>query len=563
MALSTDSLELEGRRNLTRNLEMAAGQTGDGSEDTLAGMSDPRQLMALGASYKKEGRFAKAVQAYERVCESDKKNPDAPVQLAMCLMHAGEMERADITFQKALEFYDNVSKPELWHALGQLYALQEKSTQAEEALNQVIETATLSVDVHFRLAALACAAMNYDKAVDHLKRAASACDSDSDAEPTAAGVWFELGDVYALKGDSADESTQAFENSGLSQGDHAAWHAHGAMLDRLVGFAGKGGALRRKALRAMVRSVEMATDQPQYWHTLANLHRKMGSHDEAFSALEHYAHLSVARADRGEAEVEALRASLQEAGESTMQLSEELSRVRASYAEEQLANKDAHTQREQHARELQSSQRTVQGLHKEIDKYKGWFEAIKKENRLCKADVERAQRLVREANTRTDEALARVPPLKQEIAKQQKTIQEKARQISEMLGNQGSAEMTPLEKVEEMEQKCARLEMAAVEAEGSATEVRREAARRVREVESQSRATVEELESTRSRLAVCEKKLVAARQELGMLKGTPDGEAFAAAAKYKQEVAKSLELAKQRGAEASQAREREHLARCV
>jgi hypothetical protein len=159
--------------------------------------------------------------------------------------------------------------------------------------------------------------------------------------------------------------------------------------------------------------------------------------------------------------------------------------------------------------------------------------------------------------------LARVPPLKQEIAKQQKTIQEKARQISEMLGNQGSAEMTPLETVEEMEQKCARLEMAAVEAEGSATEVRREAARRVREVESQSRATVEELESTRSRLAVCEKKLVAARQELGMLKGTPDGEAFAAAAKYKQEVAKSLELAKQRGAEASQAREREHLARCV
>ena len=69
---------------------------------------------------------------------------------------------------------------------------------------------------------------------------------------------------------------------------------------------GKGGAMRRKALRAMVRSVEMGKDQPAYWQTLGNLHRKMHSWEEAFDALEHFARLSVARADAVEAEREAL-----------------------------------------------------------------------------------------------------------------------------------------------------------------------------------------------------------------------------------------------------------------
>ena len=86
----------------------------------------------------------------------------------------------------------------------------------------------------------------------------------------------------------------------------AAWNAHGVALDRLVGFDGKGGAMRRKALRAMVRSVEMGKDQPAYWQTLGNLHRKMHSWEEAFDALEHFARLSVARADAVEAERESL-----------------------------------------------------------------------------------------------------------------------------------------------------------------------------------------------------------------------------------------------------------------
>ena len=165
---------------LTRELELASGQGME--EDTLAGVTDPRQLMALGASYKKDGRFDAAVTAYERVGDIDKKNPDAPIQLAMCLMHTGDMDRADTMFQKALEFYDNVSKPELWHALGQLYALQEKSTQAEESFNQVLETPNLAADVHFRMSVLASANQNFDKAVDHLKRAIPACDGNEGSE---------------------------------------------------------------------------------------------------------------------------------------------------------------------------------------------------------------------------------------------------------------------------------------------------------------------------------------------------------------------------------------------
>ena len=220
-AAGAESIEAEGSRMLTRELELASGQGEE--EDSLAGVTDPQQLMSLGASYKKDRRFKEAASAYEKVGEIDKKNPDAPIQLAMCLMHTGEMERADTMFQKALEFYDNVSKPELWHALGQLYALQEKGTQAEESFNQVQETPHLAADAHFRMAVLSCATSNFDKAVDHLKRAIPACDGNEEGadgqELTAADIWFELGDVYTLKGEE-DEAELAYENSCRSPTSH-------------------------------------------------------------------------------------------------------------------------------------------------------------------------------------------------------------------------------------------------------------------------------------------------------------------------------------------------------
>ena len=67
--------------------------------------------------------------------------------------------------------------------------------------------------------------------------------------------------------------------------------------------------------------------------------------------------------------------------------------------------------------------------------------------------------------------------------------------------------------------------------------------REIKEVEAHSKLTQEELDKTTSRLVVCEKKLEATRQELAMLKGTPDGEAFAAAEQYKLEIAKTKEVA--------------------
>ena len=560
-----ETLEHESSRLLTRELEIASGQ-GE-AEDTLAGVTDPRQLMALGASYKKDGRFDAAVTAYERVGDIDKKNPDAPIQLAMCLMHVGDMDRADTMFQKALEFYDNVSKPELWHALGQLYALQEKSTQAEESFNQVLETPNLAADVHFRMAVLASATQNFDKAVDHLKRAIPAVDGNEGSDEqdlTAADIWFELGDVYTLKGEP-DEAELAYENSCRAASSHAAWNAHGQVLDKMVGFDGKGGALRRKALRAMVRSVEMAQDQPRYWQTLAALHRRMHSYDEAFDALEHFARLSVTRADRVEAEREALQASLQEAGESALHVAEELARVRAVFEEEQLARESFHQEQEENKRRMETLQKNSEAFKKEAEKYKGWLEAIRKENRICKLDVEKNTRIAKEANEKWEESKKETLEQRQEVKKRDKRLEAQKKDFEDQLlslggGGDSGIRQTPEEMVNEMQAKCRRLEEAAESADQRVQVAKREANVRVVELEKELKITVEELERTASRLKVCEKKLENARQELGMLKGTPDGEAFAAANQYKAEGEKSLALAKQRQEEAIKAREHEKLA---
>jgi chromosome segregation ATPase len=230
---------------------------------------------------------------------------------------------------------------------------------------------------------------------------------------------------------------------------------------------------------------------------------------------------------------------------------------------EQLANADTHAMRARYEEEKEEQKRLVQSLNKELEKYKGWMGKFKEENRHCKGDVEKAQRLTREANARTDDVKKEIPPLKKEIVSLKQTITEKQRQITEMLGGaKGAAkDLTPLEKIKEMEEKCARYETVAVEAEKGGMDAKREASSRVREVESLSKSTQEELDRVTSRLAVCEKKLSASRQELGMLKGTPDGEAFAAAEQYKAEVAKSLELAKSRQKEVIKAHDHEQLAK--
>jgi chromosome segregation ATPase len=134
----------------------------------------------------------------------------------------------------------------------------------------------------------------------------------------------------------------------------------------------------------MVRSVEMAQDQPRYWQTLAHLHRKMHSYDEAFDALEHFARLSVNRADRVEAEREALQASLQEAGESALHVAEELARVRKVFEEEQLARESFHQEQEQTKMQMETLRKNVEASKKEAEKYKGWLEGIRNENRMCK-----------------------------------------------------------------------------------------------------------------------------------------------------------------------------------
>ena len=259
--------------HLTRSLEISSGSTKklDEEEDEHAGISgDLHQLMSLGAQYQAHGQYERAVRTYARVMTLDTKNSEAPLQKAMCLTRTGENDEADAMFQKSLEFYDNVSNPELWHALGTLYALQDKGKQAEEALRQVLQldpTPQTTASVYFRLAGLSFAGGDFRNAsasllsakealqpaaeggddepslstvelaqqtveaqkAEELAAAAAASSGASPAAPlrviefdenggtatlTLADIWFELGDVYTARGDE-DQAKAAFSKSGL------------------------------------------------------------------------------------------------------------------------------------------------------------------------------------------------------------------------------------------------------------------------------------------------------------------------------------------------------------
>lgn len=180
-------------------------------------------------------------------------------------------------------------------------------------------------------------------------------------------------------------------------------------------------------------------------------------------------------------------------------------------------------------------------------------------------DVEKHQRIAREADEKWEESKKEVQTQKQEVKKRDKWLEKQKKDFQDQLltlggGGDSGIRQTPEEMVNEMRTKCRRLEEAAEGADKRVQIAKREANVRVVELEKELKIATEELERTASRLKVCEKKLDNARQELGMLKGTPDGEAFAAANQYKGESEKSLALAKQRQEEAMKAREHEKLA---
>ena len=534
---------------LTRNLELATG-----GADALEGLNDPQQIMTLASAYRADARFADAARAYDQVMVIDPKNSEAPVQLAMCLMHTGDLERSDTMFQKALEFYDNVSNPELWHSLGQLYALQEKTQQAEESFNQVLEAPGLASDVHFRLAALSLANGNHDQAVDLLKKALMHCDSACEGPP-AAHIWFELADVYALKGDG-EEAAVAMQNSGLDTADHAAWHEHGKVLDSMVGLAGKGGALRRKALRALVRAVEMTKDEPEYWHSLASLHRSMLAYGEAFSCLEHYSHLYVARYERADVTTTALRASLQEAGNTSLSLHNEVERLRIAFAQEQATNADFHNYRQKMEKECGSLRSQCQKLQQEFDQYKEWLEQMRKENRFLTQDMKRVKGLLSDAAKMEGKINKQIEEAKKEG---EKNLSIQKRKHDKFLRDNmpQDGQLAPKELiVQNLE-----LQALADSAEKVIAIAKREAKSEVREATCREDRAIEELRVTASRLDIIETKLQAARDELGLLHGTPDGEAFKAAADYKEEAEKARAIVKQLQQEVKESREHEKLAR--
>ena len=65
-------------------------------------------------------------------------------------------------------------------------------------------------------------------------------------------------------------------------------------------------------------------------------------------------------------------------------VAEELARVRKVFEEEQLARESFHQEQEQTKIRMESLRKNAEASKKEAEKYKGWLEGIRKENRMCK-----------------------------------------------------------------------------------------------------------------------------------------------------------------------------------
>lgn len=216
------SLPPERRREANARMEMGISYLRQTNlpaamrELTLASELDPQNPeidMGLGLVYQARTEWREAERHFRNALRKKPDYADARNNLGVVLSHLGRGDEALKEFEAAARnvFY---ATPEMaYFNMGEEYRRQGKLDKAEEAYRKSVAVNGQYTDASIMLALVQGSGNRWDEAARTLEASAG-------RNPTAAGVWMELGRVYRRLGRKA-ESRDAFANAMANTSDPA------------------------------------------------------------------------------------------------------------------------------------------------------------------------------------------------------------------------------------------------------------------------------------------------------------------------------------------------------
>jgi tetratricopeptide (TPR) repeat protein len=173
---------------IIRNKEEIFGKRDRGRIDSL-----PLKAYAnLTASYSISGRYAKAIETYQKAISLYPHNLDAYIGLGEIYVIVGNYIKAKETFEKALQINPNSINACI--GLVDIHSKSSNYLKAIEYINRALELSPNDIELYFKLGEIYNQNGNYDKAIEYLNKALQ-------LNPNFIEPYRSLAELYSTKGD--------------------------------------------------------------------------------------------------------------------------------------------------------------------------------------------------------------------------------------------------------------------------------------------------------------------------------------------------------------------------
>jgi tetratricopeptide (TPR) repeat protein len=147
--------------------------------------------LELGWSYRRQGKFVQAEEAFKRAIEINPKNDQAYIELGWCYHNEGKLPQAEEALKRAIEL--NPKSDQAYFELGRSYHNQGKFPQAKEAFKRAIEINPKNDQAYLELGRSYHNQGKFPQAKEAFKRAI-------ELNPKNDQAYFELGWSYHNQG---------------------------------------------------------------------------------------------------------------------------------------------------------------------------------------------------------------------------------------------------------------------------------------------------------------------------------------------------------------------------
>ncbi len=241
-------------------------------EQLVQQQDDPEGLLLLGTLYHRTGRYAEALQIFQRALAGDAHNPAIFFHLGNTYYALGQYARAIPCFRMAIQLQPGLAAAYI--NLGLTWVELDNRDEAASALKQAIQADPQNYAAHFYLGNMEYRSKNFSAALTYYQKAETLAPQSGDNNLT-----LQIANTYR-------ELQQYSRAAACYENLLAREPANPVFLTRLGSTLAEWGK-SDQALAYLQRSLAMDPDQPEAYFYLGNAWKDMGKPE---AAIENYRH---------------------------------------------------------------------------------------------------------------------------------------------------------------------------------------------------------------------------------------------------------------------------------